>query len=308
MLCPAFLDKAGFALRPPRRASGVPSARRAINPARCAFTLIELLVVIAIIAILAAILFPVFAQARESARRTACLSNAKQLGMAMMMYLQDADEVTPTVYTVGSLTTDVTTLLQPYLKNKQVLFCPDRDASNCGGSDGVASAFVNNQPCVGYGYNWGPSQNFNTDQYSGGLVGKFEYNVGGVSQRASGIALADIVRTADTFAFSDTLDNVWYTNSVDVILSTFKGRTNSAMQHGGRFNVAYMDGHAKMLRWRGAFASRGSGGRIAVPRDSNTWANWCANPETVITTDLGAKPCKDVTAAYAATVTSWFPD
>jgi prepilin-type N-terminal cleavage/methylation domain-containing protein len=57
-----------------------------------AFTLIELLVVIAIIAILAAILFPVFAQARESARKTVCLSNVKEMGLGMMMYTQDYDE------------------------------------------------------------------------------------------------------------------------------------------------------------------------------------------------------------------------
>src|SRR5436190_5033002 len=62
---------------------------------RPAFTLIELLVVIAIIAILAAILFPVFAQARERARQTSCLSNIKQLGTALLMYVQDYDETLP---------------------------------------------------------------------------------------------------------------------------------------------------------------------------------------------------------------------
>ena len=62
---------------------------------RYGFTLIELLVVIAIIAILAAILFPVFAQARESARKSSCLSNARQIGLAAMMYAQDWDEILP---------------------------------------------------------------------------------------------------------------------------------------------------------------------------------------------------------------------
>ena len=65
------------------------------------FTLIELLVVIGIIAILAAILFPVFAQAREKARQATCLSNLKQIGTALMMYTQDYDEILPT-QSVGS--------------------------------------------------------------------------------------------------------------------------------------------------------------------------------------------------------------
>ncbi len=289
-------------------ASRSPYPRRA--DFRAAFTLIELLVVIAIIAILAAILFPVFAQARESARRAMCLSNCKQLGMAMMLYLQDADEVTPTVYkhaTNGAMT-DVTALLQPYLKNTQVLFCPDRNAENCGASDGNANSSVSDKPCIGYGYNWGPSQNYYNNRYSGGLLGKFETYPTGAYERALGISLSEIVRPADTFAFSDTLDTVYYTNSVDNILSLYKGRTNSGMQHAGRFNVAYMDGHAKVLQWRGGFSSQGYSGRIAVPRDPAAWANWCANPDTVIVTNVGNKACKDVTAAYAASVTSWFAD
>src|SRR5258707_104812 len=75
--------------------SPVPRARE--NSSADAFTLIELLVVIAIIAILAAILFPVFAQARESARQTQCASNMRQLGLAMRLYVQDYDEKFPQV-------------------------------------------------------------------------------------------------------------------------------------------------------------------------------------------------------------------
>ena len=89
------------------------------------FTLIELLVVIAIIAILAAILFPVFAQAREKARQTACLSNVRQMGFAVTMYTQDYDETFPLAATAtpqGFLNWHH--LTDPYVKNKQVWVCP----------------------------------------------------------------------------------------------------------------------------------------------------------------------------------------
>lgn len=100
--------------------------------ARRAFTLIELLVVIAIIAILAAILFPVFAQARESARTTACLSNMKQIGTGLMMYIQDYDEMMPGSRMIGgqgdcnSNGTNVTwqSVINPYIKNFGVFQCP----------------------------------------------------------------------------------------------------------------------------------------------------------------------------------------
>ena len=94
---------------------------------RKGFTLIELLVVIAIIAILAAILFPVFARAREKARTASCQSNLKQIGIAAMMYAQDYDEnVVPAIYD-GPIDTPSTyvdlvywvNLLDPYIKNKQ---------------------------------------------------------------------------------------------------------------------------------------------------------------------------------------------
>jgi len=92
---------------------------------RKAFTLIELLVVIAIIAILAAILFPVFATAREKARQTSCASNLKQVGIAMTEYTQDYDEYPPNgnsrTYSVGGWAGQI----YPYVKAKGVFVCPD---------------------------------------------------------------------------------------------------------------------------------------------------------------------------------------
>src|SRR5213596_1298043 len=103
---------------------------------RGGFTLIELLVVIAIIAILAAILFPVFAQAREKARQTSCLNNVKQIGTGYMMYLQDYDETFPphvTERTAPAGTPDTAvdrypysyrSKLAPYTKNYGIFKCP----------------------------------------------------------------------------------------------------------------------------------------------------------------------------------------
>ncbi len=105
------------------------------------FTLIELLVVIAIIAILAAILFPVFAQARGKARQASCLSNLKQIGLATMMYAQDYDELYPYIYYLsgwtwpyGNLVAPLSgpntydggpyvSVLHPYVKNSQIWYC-----------------------------------------------------------------------------------------------------------------------------------------------------------------------------------------
>lgn len=102
------------------------------------FTLTELLVVISIIALLAAILFPVFARARDNARRTSCISNLKQIGLGIVMYTQDHDGRVPKVYTTGNTTTAPDgedffaggatwfwqQMIFPYVKSHQLFYCP----------------------------------------------------------------------------------------------------------------------------------------------------------------------------------------
>ncbi len=98
-----------------------------------AFTLIELLVVIAIIAILAAILFPVFARARENARRASCESNLKQVGLGVLQYVQDYDERFPIGVTAAAATAGTpygwAEAIQPYLKSTQIYQCPSETTS-----------------------------------------------------------------------------------------------------------------------------------------------------------------------------------
>jgi prepilin-type N-terminal cleavage/methylation domain-containing protein/prepilin-type processing-associated H-X9-DG protein len=128
-----------------------PGNRTPWGPGRGGFTLIELLVVIAIIAILAALLFPVFAQAREKARQTSCLSNLKQISSAMLMYADDHDGLFPPVLARSSrqdrnlYLTSWMRLLEPYTKNLGVYVCPSSGASS--------KDYLNNDDLVkNYGY------------------------------------------------------------------------------------------------------------------------------------------------------------
>ena len=127
--------------------------------AKSAFTLIELLVVIAIIAILAAILFPVFARARENARRSSCTSNLKQIGLGVLQYIQDYDENFPLAVTGSTSTTSTPPVgwadsIQPYLKSTQIYQCPSEPSE--ADPDPTAAGYSD------YWYNCGLSRSNNT--------------------------------------------------------------------------------------------------------------------------------------------------
>jgi prepilin-type N-terminal cleavage/methylation domain-containing protein/prepilin-type processing-associated H-X9-DG protein len=191
---------------------------------RKGFTLIELLVVIAIIAILAAILFPVFARARENARKSSCQSNLKQLGSAMMMYVQDYDE-TYMLHCAGG--NCWARMLTPYHKNTAVLNCPSQ-------------AFTSGRACAdgSYGYNMNALDGVSMAQ---------------LQRPADVIAIADARRKARTgevcpVRFINHNSNM--TGSPPACGWEGCNSTDScrANWHSDGANIAFADGHVKWMK------------------------------------------------------------
>jgi len=190
---------------------------------RRGFTLIELLVVIAIIAILAAILFPVFAKAREKARQSSCASNVKQIGIAMLSYAQDYDEMwVRYANTVNGATWYWPTFVEPYVKNTQVFSCPSRSI------------------------NW-PGPTVPTSSVCA-------YGLNGSGVGYSGIALGKINSPAETIPLAESYNVHKYTYLYNVInvgaLYTQQSSTNVAgapAPHNDGENCLFGDGHVKWL-------------------------------------------------------------
>jgi prepilin-type N-terminal cleavage/methylation domain-containing protein/prepilin-type processing-associated H-X9-DG protein len=186
---------------------------------RNGFTLIELLVVIAIIAILASILFPVFARARENARRSSCLSNTKQLGLGVLQYAQDYDEKLPASYNVsGDASRNWWGInIQPYVKSSQLFFCP---------SDSVHALTATNlmaRENVSYGYNF---------QY-------LDIDPGTYAQ--GGKSLAAIEEVSQTILLGDS-------NNIIPAIISYSGQFVPLPRHLEGANMGFCDGHSKWFK------------------------------------------------------------
>jgi prepilin-type N-terminal cleavage/methylation domain-containing protein/prepilin-type processing-associated H-X9-DG protein len=216
------------------------------------FTLIELLVVIALIAILAAILFPVFARARETARAASCKSNLKQIGTGWMMYVQDYDERTPlnwwsedpcgtsalTNFPFGQRGRQPIMFwrIQPYVKNAAVLICPS-DGAVTSGADGVNAIVPGQCETIRFSYS-------SSDEAGG--IGQVNAGLG------LGMGMAAIEAPAAMYL---AFDSQRYYGTPENNMDSFGWMTTNnginadfVARHNGMVNVAYADGHVKAAK------------------------------------------------------------
>jgi prepilin-type N-terminal cleavage/methylation domain-containing protein len=228
---------------------------------RRGFTLIELLVVVAIIGLLAAITFPVFAQARAQVRRATCSSNLAQIGRAGQMYLQDNDERFPSCYLIGAAphAIDPSSSLQPYLKSWAVLYCPDRQTVRPACLDPTDS-FRPNSRCMGYGYNWGSGLGWWAMYAKGdGLVRPSSH-----AGRAMviGVTLSEVARPVRCLFYGDSNDDTFITLLREAMpgvrgggdpkaLTDDVGQPYEPPRHNMGHNFVFVDGHGQWLPFPG---------------------------------------------------------
>ena len=234
---------------------------------RKAFTLIELLVVIAIIAILAAILFPVFAQAKAAAKKTAALSNCKQFANAFLMYNTDHDDTFLTQHNADALDDkgEFQYILQPYIKNRDIVYDPARTRGGCDTKVDPTGRCVGFAPNFGiYSYNNGngifhmaeaDTPEFPTDSRWRGRNG------------------SEFAHPADTIMIGATNDTNMYT--LAFYFQDGDGKGESALRHGGQYPFTFVDGHAKTIKMaRYSFLADGDSFDI-MPENGNDIKKYC---------------------------------
>lgn len=231
---------------------------------RRAFTLIELLIVISIISILAAILFPVFSRARENARRSSCLSNVRQIGMAFQQYFQDYDEQFPIVKPADGIKWPQGGM-QPYLKSRQILQCPnDTDDPAWGrpvlpAGDGYLPTRVTSYTLNGFFQHQPGDEGYEV------FIGP---HIARVQAAASVIILAETAN--DPSDVEAGQEGRMYVSGLDYFHAhkwplptegsgprwdAEKNRPSdlNTERHFDGFTAAYLDGHAKWVRWEQAY-------------------------------------------------------
>ena len=220
---------------------------------RWGFTLIELLVVIAIIAVLAAMLFPVFMRAREKARQASCSSQLRQLGLADAMYRADYDGRCLPMYTVAGGRIWWMILLQPYMKNLQILDCPSAKKHHWCDNTGGCEVGVWQRYDGGYGYNY-----YSAPGKPGGPVGpNWDSGQWAWLGEASIQSPVDVITIADSdcvvFGWSQVVqgwdgsptgwDETWWRDPLRPRNAERGGVTLD--RHNGQSNCLFFDGHVK---------------------------------------------------------------
>jgi prepilin-type N-terminal cleavage/methylation domain-containing protein/prepilin-type processing-associated H-X9-DG protein len=221
---------------------------------RRAFTLIELLVVIAIIAILAAILFPVFARARENARRASCLSNLKQIGLGIMMYAQDYDDAYPmSQRDEGAGSSNWYADVQPYVGDYQVYVCP----SSSEGYGPAANSYAWDQ----YNHAYITAGNYGTNELvmplakAANITDLYTVKLAALASASTTYMIMDSGFTyLEPYYLNHPGNNYYYLPGAGSLGQSSAGiwdRFKDDFQNGRHFggvNVAFADGHAKWLK------------------------------------------------------------
>lgn len=241
----------------------------------------------AIIAVLASILFPVFARARAQARRASCASNLKQLGLAITQYTQDYDETMFSQLNNAGDTDEWVVSLQPYIKSRQMLYCPERTTTGC------PTTIDPTGRCSGYAPNFGY---FNNQDGLGIFDAPVDANPPATSPKVyKGKKLSVFAHPARTIMMGDTNDSAMYT--LNGQYQTHDGSELSAIRHGGMYNFLYVDGHVKGLRMAAYNISSYTGNFAIMPEKLSDHEQFCYDvdvPTQRTTPVYVGVPCKDI--------------